>query len=40
MLLGGVKANGYGRFGAKAGVAEFTELHWISIETAPQHYPF
>lgn len=27
------------RFGGKAGVAEFTELRWITIETGPQHYP-
>ncbi|HKG19997.1 MAG TPA: aldehyde dehydrogenase [Candidatus Limnocylindrales bacterium] len=40
MPFGGVKASGYGRFGGKAGIAEFTELRWITIETAPQHYPF
>jgi acyl-CoA reductase-like NAD-dependent aldehyde dehydrogenase len=39
MPFGGVKASGYGRFGGKAGVAEFTELRWITIETAAQHYP-
>jgi acyl-CoA reductase-like NAD-dependent aldehyde dehydrogenase len=39
MPFGGVKASGYGRFGGKAGVAEFTELRWITIETGPQHYP-
>ena len=39
MPLGGVKASGYGRFGGNAGVAEFTELRWITIETGPQHYP-
>jgi acyl-CoA reductase-like NAD-dependent aldehyde dehydrogenase len=39
MPFGGVKASGYGRFGGKAGVAEFTDLRWISIETH-QHYPF
>jgi hypothetical protein len=27
------------RFGGKAGIAEFTELRWITIETGPQHYP-
>jgi acyl-CoA reductase-like NAD-dependent aldehyde dehydrogenase len=40
MPFGGVKASGYGRFGGKAGIAEFTELRWITIETGPQHYPF
>jgi vanillin dehydrogenase len=39
MPFGGVKASGYGRFGGKAGIAEFTELRWITIETAAQHYP-
>jgi acyl-CoA reductase-like NAD-dependent aldehyde dehydrogenase len=37
--FGGVKASGYGRFGSKAVIAEFTELRWITIE-GPQHYPF
>lgn len=40
MPFGGVKASGYGRFGGKAGVAEFTELRWITVEDAGQHYPF
>ncbi len=39
MPFGGVKASGYGRFGGKAGIDEFTELRWITIETGPQHYP-
>jgi len=39
MPFGGVKASGFGRFGGKAGVAEFTELRWITIETQPGHYP-
>jgi vanillin dehydrogenase len=39
MPFGGIKALGYGRFGGKAGIAEFTELLWITIETGPQHYP-
>jgi hypothetical protein len=32
-------SSGYGRFGGAAGIAEFTELRWITIETGPQHYP-
>jgi benzaldehyde dehydrogenase (NAD) len=40
MPFGGVKASGYGRFGGKAGVSEFTELRWITIQTTPRHYPF
>ena len=39
MPFGGVKASGYGRFGGKPSIAEFTELRWITIETGPQHYP-
>lgn len=40
MPFGGVKASGYGRFGGKAGIAEFTELRWITIQTGKRHYPF
>jgi vanillin dehydrogenase len=40
MPFGGTKASGYGRFGGKAAIAEFTELRWITIATGPQHYPF
>jgi benzaldehyde dehydrogenase (NAD) len=40
MPFGGVKASGYGRFGGKAGVEAFTELRWITVQTAPRHYPF
>jgi vanillin dehydrogenase len=39
MPFGGVKSSGYGRFGGKAVIDEFTELRWITIE-GPQHYPF
>lgn len=38
--FGGVKSSGYGRFGGKAGIAEFTELRWVTIEDPAQHYPF
>ncbi len=40
MPFGGVKGSGYGRFGGKAAIAEFTDLRWITIEDAAQHYPF
>ena len=40
MPFGGVKASGYGRFGGKAAIDQFTELRWITIETEPGHYPF
>ena len=39
MPFGGTKASGIGRFGGKAGVAEFTDLRWISISTQHRHYP-
>jgi acyl-CoA reductase-like NAD-dependent aldehyde dehydrogenase len=39
MPFGGVKASGYGRFGGKAAIAEFTDLRWITIQTGPRHYP-
>lgn len=40
MPFGGVKGSGYGRFGGKAGVDEFTELRWLSLQTEAPHYPF
>jgi acyl-CoA reductase-like NAD-dependent aldehyde dehydrogenase len=39
MPLGGMKESGYGRFGGHAGINEFTEAHWVSIEDPEQHYP-
>ena len=40
MPFGGTKASGYGRFGGKAAIDEFTELRWITLQTGPRHYPF
>ena len=40
MPFGGVKGSGIGRFGGRAGVHEFTELRWITLQTTPRHYPF
>lgn len=40
MPFGGVKGSGYGRFGGKAAIEEFTELRWITLATEPGHYPF
>lgn len=40
MPFGGVKGSGYGRFGGKASIAEFTDLRWVTIEDPNQHYPF
>ncbi|HXZ13416.1 MAG TPA: aldehyde dehydrogenase [Candidatus Sulfotelmatobacter sp.] len=39
MPFGGVKASGYGRFGGKAALEEFTELRWITIRRTPTPYP-
>lgn len=39
MPFGGVKASGYGRFGGKAGIDEFTELRWITIQQGENRYP-
>ncbi len=40
MPFGGVKDSGYGRFGGKASITEFTDLRWITVQTTPRHYPF
>jgi benzaldehyde dehydrogenase (NAD) len=40
MPFGGVKGSGFGRFGGQAGIAEFTDLRWITVQTTPRHYPF
>ena len=40
MPFGGVKGSGLGRFGGKAGVHEFTELRWVTVQTTERHYPF
>lgn len=37
--FGGGKASGYGRFGGKAAIAEFTELKSVTIQLTPQAYP-
>jgi aldehyde dehydrogenase (NAD+) len=38
--FGGVKDSGWGRFGGKAALEEFTELRWISMQLTPRQYPF
>ncbi|HDR9507853.1 salicylaldehyde dehydrogenase [Burkholderia cepacia] len=40
MPFGGMKSSGFGHFGGKAGIAEFTDLRWITVQTTPRHYPF
>jgi acyl-CoA reductase-like NAD-dependent aldehyde dehydrogenase len=39
MPFGGVKDSGWGRFGGRAVVEEFTELRWITIQETERHYP-
>jgi benzaldehyde dehydrogenase (NAD) len=39
MPFGGVKASGWGRFGGKAALEEFTELRWITIQEGTRPYP-
>lgn len=39
MPFGGVKSSGYGRFGGKAGIDEFTELRWLTIQSGKVDYP-
>lgn len=39
MPFGGEKDSGWGRFGGKAGLEEFTELRWITIRRSPTPYP-
>jgi acyl-CoA reductase-like NAD-dependent aldehyde dehydrogenase len=39
MPFGGVGASGYGRFGGKAGIDQFTELRWITLETQAGRFP-
>jgi vanillin dehydrogenase len=37
--FGGVKASGWGRFGGRAALEEFTELRWITIQETARDYP-
>ncbi len=40
MPFGGVKASGFGRFGGRAALEEFTELRWITVQSGSHPYPF
>jgi len=37
--FGGVKASGWGRFGAGEVAREFTHRRWITVSREPRHYP-
>jgi acyl-CoA reductase-like NAD-dependent aldehyde dehydrogenase len=39
MPFGGVKASGWGRFGGRASLEEFTELRWITVQQLARQYP-
>ena len=39
MPFGGVKDSGWGRFGGRAALDEFTELRWITVQSDPREYP-
>lgn len=39
MPFGGVKSSGYGRFGGKAAIDEFTELRWVTLASGRRGYP-
>lgn len=36
MPFGGMKASGYGRFGGRAAIEEFTEVQWLSVREEPE----
>ncbi len=38
--FGGMKDSGWGRFGGRAALEEFTELRWISAQLSKRQYPF
>ncbi len=38
--FGGLKDSGWGRFGGRAALEEFTELRWISLQRSDRQYPF
>ena len=39
MPFGGVKSSGYGSFGGKASIEQFTQLRWVTLQNGPRHYP-
>jgi acyl-CoA reductase-like NAD-dependent aldehyde dehydrogenase len=40
MPFGGVKESGLGRFGGTAALNEFTDLHWITVQSGSHPFPF
>jgi benzaldehyde dehydrogenase (NAD) len=39
MPFGGVKGSGWGRFGGRAALEEFTELRWLTVQELKRDYP-
>jgi vanillin dehydrogenase len=39
MPFGGVKESGWGRFGGRAALEEFTDIHWTMVLGKPRQYP-
>ncbi|MFC9973258.1 aldehyde dehydrogenase [Spirillospora sp. NPDC127200] len=39
MPFGGVNDSGWGRFGSRASLEEFTELRWVTIQSGTREYP-
>ncbi len=39
MPFGGVKSSGYGSFGSRTAIDQFTQLRWITLQHGPRHYP-
>jgi vanillin dehydrogenase len=39
MPFGGVKGSGWGRFGGRAALEEFTELRWLTVQELERQYP-
>ena len=37
--FGGVGWSGLGRHGGRAGIEQFTEMRWITVERGGRHYP-
>ena len=40
MPFGGVKDSGWGRFGGRAAMDEFTDLRWITVQSGTHPFPF
>jgi acyl-CoA reductase-like NAD-dependent aldehyde dehydrogenase len=40
MPFGGVKDSGWGRFGGRAAMDEFTELRWVTLQSGTRPFPF